>query len=145
MASWGFTNGHLEPWDFARPVDQRRRRRRDSVAGQGQARVRGAGLDARHGRHGQGQGVQFLPPDRPTKEELEKYLESVKPSVENAIVLVGRSNLVPVNLEPPAKRTADESLRDRFNGVPARWPEDAAGAAAVCSLRLEKAPCRRAT
>ena len=34
---------------------------------------------------------------------------------------------MPVNLEPPAKRTADESLRDRFNGVPGRGGREGRG------------------
>jgi hypothetical protein len=121
MASWGFTNGHLEPWDFGRPgwtndvaVGAIVSPVKDKLEFEVLAWTPGTDGTVR------AKAFNFLPPDRPTKEELEKYLESVKPSVENAIVLVGRSNPVPVNLEPPAKRTADESLRDRFNGVPGR-------------------------
>ncbi len=113
MASWGFTNGHLEPWDFGRPgwtndvaVGAILSPVKDKLEFEVLAWTPGTDGTVR------AKAFNFIPPDRPTKEELEKYLESVKPSVENAIVLVGRSNPVPVNLEPPAKRTADESLRE---------------------------------
>ena len=96
-------------------VDKRAGDRRDCVAGQGQARVRSAVLDAEHGRNHQGQGVQPVTPTQPTKEELEAYLASVTAHVKDAVVLVGRSQPVPVNLEPPAKRTPDEVARGRFN------------------------------
>ena len=129
MASWGFTNGRLEPWDFGRPgwtndvaIGAAR------LAGQRQARVRSARVDPGHRRHGQGEGRSTSsPPDQPTKEELEKYLESVKAGVQNAIVLVGRSRPVPVNLEPPAKRTPDDVARA------ATTPGAAAAAAMVAA------------
>jgi carboxypeptidase Q len=122
MESWGFTNGHLEPWDFGRPgwtndvaVGAIVSPVKDKLEFEVLAWTPGTDGTVR------ARAFNFIAPDRPTKDELENYLESVKPSVENAIVLVGRSNPVPVNLEPPAKRTADDTLRDRFNlkrGVP---------------------------
>ena len=99
MASWGFTNGHLEPWDFGRPgwtndvaVGAIVSPVKDKLEFEVLAWTPGTDGTVR------AKAFNFIPPDRPTKEELEKYLESVKPSVENAIVLVGRSNPVPVNL-----------------------------------------------
>jgi hypothetical protein len=62
--------------------------------------------------------VNIVLPTQPTKEELETYLESVKATVANAIVLVGKSTPVPVNLEPPAKRASDEAMRGRYSGTP---------------------------
>ena len=66
-------------------------------------------------------------PTQPTKDELEKYLESVKDNVKGAIVLVGKSTPVPVNLEPPAKRTPDDVARGRYNGTPAGGGRDGRG------------------
>jgi carboxypeptidase Q len=66
-------------------------------------------------------------PDQPTKEELEKYLESVKAQVQNSIVLVGRSRAVPVNLNPPAKRTPDDVVRGRYNPPPGATAADGRG------------------
>ena len=119
MASWGFTNGRLEPWDFARP-------------GWSNEVAIGAALSPFKDKLEfevlawtpstdgtvKARAVNIVTPDQPTKEELEKYLDSVKESVKGAIVLVGRSRPVPVNLDPPAKRTADDVVRGRYNGTP---------------------------
>jgi len=119
MASWGFTNGHLEPWDFARPGWTN-----DVAIGATVSPFKDklefevlAWTPSTDGTV-KAKAVNIITPDQPTKEELEKYLESVKASVQNAIVLVGRSRPVPVNLEPPAKRTPDDVARGRYNAPP---------------------------
>jgi carboxypeptidase Q len=119
MASWGFTNGRLEPWDFARPGWTN-----DVAIGAILSPVKDklefevlAWSPSTDGTV-KAKAVNIITPDQPTKEELEKYLESVTASVQNAIVLVGRSRPVPVNLEPPAKRTPDEVARGRYSGTP---------------------------
>jgi hypothetical protein len=119
MASWGFTNGRLEPWDFARPGWTN-----DVAIGAVLSPVKDklefevlAWSPSTDGTV-KAKAVNIITPDQPTKEELEKYLESVTASVQNAIVLVGRSRPVPVNLEPPAKRTPDEVARGRYSGTP---------------------------
>ena len=59
MASWGFENGRLEPWDFARPGWSNEVAIGAIVSPvKRQARVRSTGLDAEHAGHGQGQGLQ---------------------------------------------------------------------------------------
>ncbi len=101
-------------------LDERRRCRRDRVAGQGQARVRSAGVDARHGRHGQGQGVQYRSSRRSRRRRNSRSTSRAsRPSVENAIVLVGRveRRCLSTSSRRPSER-ADESLRDRYNGTP---------------------------
>jgi carboxypeptidase Q len=119
MASWGFTNGHLEPWDFARPGWTN-----DVAIGAVLSPFKDklefevlAWTPSTDGTV-KAKAVNLVTPDQPTKDELEKYLESVKDSVKDAIVLVGRSRPVPVNLDPPAKRTADDVVRGRYNGTP---------------------------
>ena len=127
MASWGFTNGHLEPWDFARPGWTN-----DVAIGAALSPFKDklefevlAWTPSTDGTV-KAKAVNIIAPDQPTKEELEKYLESVKASVQNAIVLVGRSRPVPVNLEPPAKRTPDDVARGRYN-APAGGGRDGRG------------------
>ena len=90
MASWGFTNGHLEPWDFARPGWTN-----DVAIGAAVSPFKDklefevlAWTPSTDGTV-KAKAVNIIAPDQPTKEELEKYLESVKASVQNAIVLVG--------------------------------------------------------
>ncbi len=119
MASWGFTNGRLEPWDFARPGWSN-----DVAIGAALSPFKDklefevlAWTPSTDGTI-KAKAVNIITPDQPMKEELDKYLESVKASVQNAIVLVGRSRPVPVNLEPPAKRMADDVARGRYNGAP---------------------------
>ena len=119
MTSWGFVNGHLEPWDFGRPGWTN-----DVAIGAIVTPVRDKlefeVLSWTPGTDGtvKAKAVNIVLPTQPTKEELETYLESVKASVENAIVLVGKSMPVPVNLEPPAKRATDEAMRGRYSGAP---------------------------
>jgi len=119
MASWGFVNGHLEPWDFGRPGWTN-----DVAIGAIVAPVRDKlefeVLAWTPGTDGtvKANAVNIVPPTQPMKEELEAYLESVKANVANAIVLVGKSTPVPVNLEPPAKRASDEAMRGRYSGTP---------------------------
>jgi carboxypeptidase Q len=115
MASWDFTNGHLEPWDFARPGWTN-----DVAIGAILSPVKDklefevlAWTPSTDGTV-KANAFNLVTPDQPTKDELEKYLESVKVSVQNGIVLVGRSRAIPVNLDPPAKRTPDEVVRGRY-------------------------------
>ena len=138
MESWGFVNGHLEPWDFARtgwlneeatghilsPV-------RDNlvfevlawtpstngvVTGQAVQLITPTGPQAppnpnAGGRGGQ-QGPTFL---GPTEEELKKYLADMAPKVKGAIVLVGAAVKVPFQEQAPAKRMTEEAARERYN------------------------------
>ena len=124
MASWGFTNGHLEPWDFARPGwIERRRHRRDPLAGQGQARVRGAGVDAGTDGTVKAKAFNIITPDRPTKEELEKYLESVKAERRRtpSSSWDGPGRCRSTSSRRPSERRTTW-LRGRFNGAPGAGP-----------------------
>jgi carboxypeptidase Q len=128
MASWGFVNGRLEPWDFARPGWSN-----DVAIGAILSPVKDklefevlAWTPSTKGTV-KARAYNLIVPDQPTKEELEKYLESVKAQVQNSIVLVGRSRAVPVNLNPPAKRTPDDVVRGRYNPPPGATAADGRG------------------
>jgi len=119
MASWGFVNGRLEPWDFGRPGWSN-----EVAIGAILSPVKDklefevlAWTPSTKGTV-KAKAYNLIVPDRPTKDELEKYLDSVKPQVQGSIVLVGRSRPVPVNLNPPAKRTPDDVVRGRYNPSP---------------------------
>lgn len=119
MASWGFANGRLEPWDFARPgwtneiaIGAILSPVRDKLEFEVLAWTPGTDGTVK------ANAFNLVTPEQPLKDELEKYLESVKASVQDAIVLVGRSRPIPVNLEPPPKRTPDEVARGRYNPPP---------------------------
>jgi hypothetical protein len=116
MESWGFTNGHLEPWDFGHPgwVNERFSAHITApVKDQLTCEV----LAWTPGTNGTvtAQAYQLQLPDRPTPAQLSSFLEGEKTQVKDRIVLVGRHTLVPVNITPPAKRRSDEEVRAQYD------------------------------
>ena len=116
MESWGLTRGRLEPWEFGHPgwVNERLSAHmvspvNDPLTSEVLAWTPGTNgtITAR--------AFHLVPPDRPTPAELTAFLERVKDSVKGKIVLAGPSIVVPVNLNPPAKRADDERVRAQFD------------------------------
>jgi len=109
MQSWGFSNGHLEPWDFGHPgwVNERFSAHITSPV---KDQLTCAVLAWTPGTDGTvtAQAYQLQMPDRPTPSQLAAFLDSEKSKVTGRIVLVGKHTLVPVNINPPAKRRSDE-------------------------------------
>ena len=128
MASWGFANGRLEPWDFARP-GWTNELAIGAIVSPVKDKLEFEVLAWTPSTDGtvKARAFNLVTPEQPTKDELEKYLESVKTSAQDAIVLVGRSRPVPVNLEPPAKRMTDEAARGRYNAPPGGGREGRGG------------------
>jgi len=116
MESWGMKNAHLEPWDFGHPGWTN-----DLAWGAIISPVRDTlVLEAvawTPGTKGvvRGKAIHLVLPNQPTPDELTAYLNGVKSQVPGAIVLVGSSRFVPVNLAPPVKRTADEDVKARYD------------------------------
>jgi carboxypeptidase Q len=116
MQSWGFTNGHLEPWEFGHPgwVNERFSAHIVSpVKDQLTAEV----VAYTPGTEGTvtAQAYQLVVPDRPTSEQLDALFASAKDRVKGRIVLVGKHTLVPVNITPPAKRRPDDQVRAQYD------------------------------
>lgn len=63
----------------------------------------------------------------PTQEELTAYLNSVRSSVANKIVLVGKPTFIDQSREPAPKRTSDEDNARRFDPDPAKRPAGGQG------------------
>jgi hypothetical protein len=65
----------------------------------------------------------------PTQEELTAYFESIKADVNGKIVLVGKSAVIPVTIDPLPRRTSDELLKKRFDpsSTPTPTPTPSAG------------------
>jgi hypothetical protein len=116
MMSWGFENAALEPWEFGHPgwVNERsvglmRSPVQDTLTFEVLAWTPGT------------KGVvyadafQMVLPDRPNQEELSTYLDSVKGNINDKVIFVGKATVVPVTIEPPAKRIADDVLKRRFD------------------------------
>src|SRR5437016_1610183 len=137
MASWGFENGHLEPWDFGHPgwVNDHLSAHaispfKDSLvcevlawtpSTKGTVTAQAFNLiwpdhpapppdpsAAPAGRGGGGGGFGGGANTNPTQEELMAYLNSIKDQVKGKVVLVGKTRFVPVNINPPAKRRTEE-------------------------------------
>lgn len=116
MTEWGMQNGHLEPWDFGHP-------------GWTNDRASGYAISPIHDQlyfkvlawtpstkgTVTAQAVVIDPPDKPTKEQLTRYLDSVKSQVTGKIVLVGKNSPVPVNLDPVTHRLDDKAAAERFD------------------------------
>jgi carboxypeptidase Q len=132
MKSWGLQNEHLEQWDFGHPgwandrysvrvvspyrdlLDARVVAWTQSTKGLVRSRI-----------------VQITPPDRPTRESLEQYLDGVKEKVRNRIVLSGAHAELPVAFNPAVKRRDDSELRSQYDPAnpapqrPSKPPADA--------------------
>jgi hypothetical protein len=116
MQSWGFSNGHLEPWDFGHPGWVNERFSAHIIApvkDQLTAEV----LAWTPGTDGAiiAQASQLMMPDRPTPEQLASFLDGQKDKVKGRIVLVGKHTFVPVEITPPAKRRPDDQVRAQYD------------------------------
>ena len=146
MQSWGFSNGHLEPWDFGHPgwVNERFSAHitapvKDQLTCEVLAWT--PGTDGTGDRAGLSAGDA----GRPTPAELTAFLESEKAKVKGRIVLVGKHTLVPVNINPAGqaaaamKRCARSTIRTTRTAAAA-----AAGAGRSAGAADDRAADRRA-
>lgn len=116
MHDWGFENTHLEPWDFGHPgwINERATGYAISpIHDQLTFRV----LAWTPGTNGTvtGHVFQLVPPEKPNKEQLAAYLDSIKDKVKGRIVLVGKTDSVPVVIDVPARRMDDKVAAERFD------------------------------
>src|SRR3954453_13059363 len=116
MQSWGFSNGHLEPWDFGHPgwVNERFSAHitapvKDQLTCEVLAWTPGTDGTVT------AQAYQLQMPERPTASELAAFLEHEKTKVRSRIVLVGTHTIVPVDINPPAKRRSDDQVRAQYD------------------------------
>jgi len=116
MESWGFTNGHLEPWDFGHPGWTNERFSAHILAPvKDQLTCEVAAWTPGTNGTVTAAAYNMILPDRPTPAELAAFLATQKDKVAGKIVLVGKSALVPVVITPPAKRRDDEQLRRQYD------------------------------
>lgn len=115
MKEWGFDKAGLEPWELG-------------YAGWTNERVTGfinspvqdtlvlEVLAWTPGTTGavKGEAVRLDIPSEPTPEALSVYMASVRHRIRGKMVLVGKPAVIPVNFDPPAKRTSEEELRKTF-------------------------------
>jgi len=117
MAAWGFENTHLEPWEFGHAGWLNERASGHVLAPYKEPLVCEV-LAWTPGTNGTvtGQAYQMIPPDSPTEDEFKAFLETQKGKVKGRIVLAGKHRIIPVTIEPPAKRMTDAQAKARFSG-----------------------------
>ena len=118
LESWGLSNGHLEPWDFGHPGWLNERFTAHLVSPVKDALV-GEVLAWTPSTNGPitAPALQIVPPERPSRDELAVYLDSVGDKVKGKIVLAGKHTFVPVSYNPSNKRLDQGDVRTRFDPV----------------------------
>lgn len=115
MTAWGLSNAHLEPWDFGH-VGWLNERFTGHMISPIKDVLSCEVLSWTPSTRGPvtAKAYQMTLPDRPSQEQLTAYLDSQKAKVRGRIVMAGKHIIVPVNLNPPAKRLTDEQAQQRF-------------------------------
>jgi carboxypeptidase Q len=116
MTEWGFENGHLEPWNFGHPgwLNERLSAHiispvKDSLVCEVLAWTPSTRGPVK------ASVTQIILPERPTQEQFNDFIAKEKARVRGRIVLVGKHQVVPVNLTPPSKRADDKQIQQRFD------------------------------
>src|SRR5437660_649834 len=115
MTAWGLSNAHLEPWDFGH-VGWLNERFTGHMISPIKDVLTCEVLSWTPSTRGPvtAKAYQMILPDRPSQEQLTAYFDSQKAKVRGRIVMAGKHLIVPVNLNPPAKRLTDEQAQQRF-------------------------------
>ena len=124
MQAWGFDTVHLEAWNFGHPgwVNERAS---GFITAPVQDSLVFEVLSWTPGTNGvvKGQAIQLDIPERPTQEELTAYLTSVKDKIKGNMIFIGKPGVIPVDIQPPAKRISEEDVRKRLDpNTPRTFP-----------------------
>jgi carboxypeptidase Q len=116
MSSWGFTNAHLEPWNFGH-AGWANERVSAHIISPVKDQLTCEVVAWTPGTNGTvtAPAFELRIPERPTATELANYLDGVKAEVKGRIVLAGRPTFVPVSLTQPPTRRDETQLRERYN------------------------------
>src|SRR4030095_9075490 len=116
MAAWGFENGRLEPWDFGH-VGWLNERFSAHIISPIKDQLTCEVLAWTPSTKGTvtAQAYQMILPEKPTQAVLTAYFQSQKEKVKGKVVLVGKHQLVPVTVNPPARRLDDQRAKDRYD------------------------------
>lgn len=125
MTAWGLQNAHLEPWDFGH-VGWLNERLTAMVVSPVKDVLTCEVLSWTPSTRGvvTAKAYQMILPERPSQEQLTAYFETQKAKVRGRIVLAGKHTVIPVDLNPPAKRLSDEQAQQRYgpNARPFQFP-----------------------
>lgn len=117
MASWGFDNTHLEPWDFGH-IGWLNERASGHVISPYKEPLLFETLAWTPSTNGAvtGKIYQMIPPDSPTEDEFKAFLEGEKEKVKGKMVMVGKHRILPVSFAPESKRMNDDQAKARYSG-----------------------------
>lgn len=125
MTAWGLQNAHLEPWDFGH-VGWLNERLTAMIVSPVKDVLTCEVLAWTPSTRGAvtAKAYQMILPERPTQEQLTAYFATQKARVRGRIVMAGKHTVVPVDLNPPAKRLTDEQAQQRYgpNARPFAFP-----------------------
>ena len=125
MTAWGMENAHLEPWEFGHPGWLNERLTAHVIAPIKDSLVCEV-LAWTPGTRGpvQAKALHLILPDRPSQDQLTSFFAAQRSRVRNRIVFIGKATVIPVNLNPSAKRITDEQAQQRFgpNARPFAFP-----------------------
>ena len=115
MTAWGLSNAHLEPWDFGH-VGWLNERFSGMIVSPVKDVLTCEVLSWTPSTRGPvtAKAYQLILPERPTQEQLTAYFDSQKAKVRGKIVMAGKFTVIPVELNPPAKRLTDEQAEQRY-------------------------------
>ncbi|MEK7832649.1 MAG: peptidase M28, partial [Acidobacteriota bacterium] len=119
MGEWGFTNAHLEPWDFGH-AGWLNERATAHVLSPFKEPLMIEVLGWTPSTNGTvTAGIyQLVPPNGPTEDEMKAFMDAEKAKVKGKIVMVGKHAVLPIVINPPAKRMDDDQAKARFSGAP---------------------------
>jgi hypothetical protein len=122
MQKWGFENGHLEPWDFGHPGWLNERLSAEIVSPV-RENLNCVALGWTPGTKGvvSGQAFVLAVPEKPSAEDLTRFLDANRENVRGKIVFVGKPQPVAVSFAVPPRRRNEAQLRamyDPRNPVP---------------------------
>ena len=123
MTAWGLENAHLEPWDFKHPgwLNERLTAHLISPVKDPLVCEVLAWTPSTKGTV-QANAFQLVLPEKVSQDQLKLLLDNHKAKVRGKIVLIGKPTVIPVNLNPPAKRLTDEQAEQRFGPNPRPFP-----------------------
>ena len=115
MTAWGMKNAHLEPWNFGH-VGWLNERLTAMIVSPVKDVLTVEALAWTPSTRGvvTARAYQMILPERPTQDQLTAYFETQKAKVRGRIVLAGKHTMIPVDLNPPAKRLTDEQAQQRY-------------------------------
>lgn len=123
MTAWGLSNAHLEPWDWGH-VGWLNERFTGHIISPVKDVLTCEVLAWTPSTRGivTARAYQMILPEQPSQEQLTAYFETQQAKVRGKIVMAGKFNVVPVDLNPPAKRLTDEQAEQRYGPNPRPFP-----------------------